>query len=69
LSLEYFRVFRVNEGDDSELDDTDQDHDDIFLVEVSIDTNVNHEPDDLRYHEDEPNHKETLLEQWLPWLI
>ena len=32
-------------------------------MKVAIDTDINHEPDDLCYHENEPNDKKTFLEQ------
>ena len=56
LSVKNLRIFRVYEGNNCEFNDTNQDHDDIFLVKVPIDANVNHKPDDLRYHKDKPNH-------------
>ena len=67
LSLENFRVFGVNEGDYSEFDYADEDDDDVFLMKVTIDTDVNHKPDDLGDHQDETDYEQALLKDRFAW--
>lgn len=50
LSLEDLWVFRVDESDNGQFDDTDQNDDDVFFVEVPIYTDVYYEPYNLCYH-------------------
>ncbi len=67
LCLENFRVFGVNEGDYGEFDYADEDDNDVFLMKVTIDADVNHEPDDLGDHQDETDYEEALLKDRFAW--
>lgn len=67
LCLENFRIFGVNEGDYGEFDYADEDDDDVFLMKVTIDADVNHEPDDLGDHQDETDYEEALLKDRFAW--
>lgn len=65
LGFKNFGVFRVNEGDDCEFDDADEDDDDIFFVEVAVDADVDHEPDDLGDHQYEAYDEKAFLKKGL----
>ncbi len=68
LSFEDFRVFGVNKSNNGEFYHADKYDNDILFMKVSINTHVDHEPDDLSNHENKTYDEKTFLKKGLTGL-